>query len=60
MPLLPSRSTRLAATLILAVLLGWGTRAWRLSHQEPSPLPRGKASPREWPEKTIKNSFHEE
>lgn len=57
--MLPTRSARLAATLLLALLLGWVVRSQRMRHP-----PAAGAPPQEPPatriDKSPKNSFPDE
>lgn len=56
--MLSTRSARLAASLLLALLAGWIVRTQRLRHATPASMP--KALPRQSVEKFQKNSFPDE
>lgn len=56
--MLSSRSTRLAATLLMALLFGWVVRAWRTS--APSPQPASPAVMRAPADEKSNNAFPDE
>ena len=56
-----TRSARLAATLLLALLLGWVARAYRLREAAAStPVALPSPAALETPQKSAKNSFPDE
>ncbi|MGV3663410.1 MAG: hypothetical protein ACO1TE_24780 [Prosthecobacter sp.] len=59
--MLSTRSARLAAALLLALLLGWVVRAQRKGQAAPVPMPAPtKAAPSRTVDKSPTNSFPDE
>lgn len=56
--MLSTRSARLAAILLVALLAGWMVRRHRQEHAVPALVPKAALKPS--PEKSAKNSFPEE